>query len=42
LFARYLNLTTGLISQWERGKKLPQGTSLRLLSVARNGLGPVA
>jgi putative transcriptional regulator len=43
VFARYLNVTTGLISQWERGEKHPQGASLKLLSlVARNGLGTVA
>ena len=43
VFARYLNVTTGIISQWERGEKHPQGTSLKLLAlVARNGLGAVA
>lgn len=43
VFARYLNVTTGLISQWERGDKHPQGTSLKLLSlVARSGLRAVA
>jgi putative transcriptional regulator len=43
VFARYLNVTTGLISQWERGEKHPQGASLKLLSlVAKNGLGTVA
>ena len=43
VFARYLNVTTGLISQWERGEKHPQGPSLKLLSlVARHGLGTVA
>ncbi len=43
VFARYLNVTTGLISQWERGQKRPQGTSLKLLAlVARNGLEAVA
>jgi putative transcriptional regulator len=43
VFARYLNVTTGLISQWERGHKRPQGTSLKLLAlVARNGLEAVA
>jgi len=43
VFARYLNVTTGLISQWERGEKHPQGPSLKLLSlVARHGLGMVA
>lgn len=43
VFARYLNVTTGLVSQWERGEKHPQGASLKLLSlVARNGLATVA
>ena len=43
VFARYLNVTTGLISQWERGEKHPQGPSLKLLSlVAKHGLGTVA
>jgi putative transcriptional regulator len=43
VFARYLNVTTGLISQWERGERYPQGTSLKLLAlVARNGLKAVA
>lgn len=43
LFARYLNVTTGLISQWERGEKHPQGTSHKLLSlVVKHGLGTVA
>jgi putative transcriptional regulator len=43
VFARYLNVTTGIISQWERGEKHPQGTSLKLLAlVAKNGLEAVA
>jgi putative transcriptional regulator len=43
VFARYLNVTTGLVSQWERGEKHPQGASLKLLAlVARNGLNTVA
>jgi putative transcriptional regulator len=43
VFARYLNVTTGLVSQWERGEKHPQGASLKLLSlVERHGLGTVA
>jgi putative transcriptional regulator len=43
VFARYLNVTTGLVSQWERGEKHPQGPSLKLLSlVARHGLAVVA
>jgi|SRR5260370_11491095 len=43
VFARYLNVTTGLISQWERGEKHPRGASLKLLVlVAKNGLEAVA
>jgi putative transcriptional regulator len=43
VFARYLNVTPGLVSQWERGEKHPQGTSLKLLAlVAKNGLNGVA
>ena len=43
VFARYLNVTTGLVSQWERGEKHPQGASLKLLTlVAKNGLQAVA
>jgi putative transcriptional regulator len=43
VFARYLNVTTGLVSQWERGEKHPRGTSLKLLSlVAKHGLETVA
>lgn len=43
VFARYLNVTTGLVSQWERGEKQPRGASLKLLAlVAKNGLEAVA
>ena len=43
VFARYLNVTTGLVSQWERGQKRPRGASLKLLAlVAKNGLSAVA
>ena len=43
VFARHLNVTAGLVSQWERGEKRPGGASLKLLAlVARNGLGTVA
>jgi len=43
VFARYLNVTTGLVSQWERGEKRPRGASLKLLAlVARKGLEAVA
>lgn len=43
VFARYLNVTTGLVSQWERGDKHPRGASLKLLTlVAKKGLQAVA
>ena len=43
VFARHLNVTTGLVSQWERGEKHPRGASLKLLTlVARKGLHAVA
>jgi putative transcriptional regulator len=43
VFARYLNVTTGLVSQWERGEKHPRGASLKLLNlVAQKGLDAVA
>lgn len=43
VFAHYLNVTAGLVSQWERGEKRPRGASLKLLTlVAKNGLSAVA
>lgn len=43
VFARYLNVTTGLVSQWEPGEKHSRGASLKLLTlVARKGLQAVA
>ncbi len=43
VFARYLNVTTGLISQWERGEKAPVGPSLKLLTlVQEKGLNAIA
>jgi putative transcriptional regulator len=43
VFAAYLNVTTGLISQWERGEKRPSGPALKLLTLIRkNGLQSVA
>jgi putative transcriptional regulator len=43
VFARYLSVTTGLASQWERGTKRPRGDSLKLLTlVAKNALQAVA
>lgn len=35
VFARYLNLTVGYISQLERGAKRPTGAALALLNVIR-------
>ena len=34
-FARYLNLTSGYVSQLERGTKQPKGAALVLLNVIR-------
>ena len=43
VFARYLNVTTGLVSQWERGDRKPRGASLKLLTlVDKKGLDAVA
>jgi len=43
VFASYLNVTTGLVSKWERGEKHPQGPSLKLLAlVQKRGLEAIA
>lgn len=43
VFAHYLNVTKGVISQWERGEKRPSGASLKLLSlVKKKGLEAIA
>lgn len=43
VFANYLNVTTSLISKWERGVKRPSGPALKLLSlVEKHGLAAVA
>ena len=43
VFASYLNVTTGLVSKWERGEKQPQGSSLKLLAlVQKKGLEAIA
>jgi putative transcriptional regulator len=43
IFARYLNVSTGVISQWERGERSPAGTSLKLLSIVqKKGLDALA
>ena len=42
VFANYLNVTSSLVSKWERGEKRPSGASLKLLSlVEKNGLATV-
>jgi putative transcriptional regulator len=42
VFANYLNVTKGIISQWERGEKRPSGTSLKLLAlVKKKGLSAI-
>lgn len=35
VFARYLNVSKNLVSDWERGTKRPGGPALRLLSIVR-------
>jgi putative transcriptional regulator len=43
VFARYLNVSKNLISDWERGVKKPGGPALRLLTVVqRKGLQAIA
>lgn len=43
VFARHLNVTTGLVSQWERGARHPAGASLKLLTlVQEKGLKAIA
>lgn len=42
VFARYLNVSKNLVSEWERGTKRPGGPALRLLSiVSRKGLDAI-
>jgi putative transcriptional regulator len=43
VFARYLNVSRNLISDWERGVKKPGGPALRLLTVVnKNGVQAIA
>jgi putative transcriptional regulator len=43
VFARYLNVSRNLVSDWERGVKKPGGPALRLLTVVREkGLKAIA
>lgn len=42
VFAKYLNISTSTIKQWEIGEKYPRGTSLKLLNlIAQKGLGAI-
>ncbi len=42
IFALALNVSTSLVSQWERGEKKPSGPSLKLLTlVARKGVDAI-
>ena len=43
VFARYLNVSKNLVSDWERGVKRPGGPALRLLAVIeKRGLRAIA
>lgn len=43
VFARYLNVSRNLVSDWERGVKKPGGPALRLLTVVqKKGLAAIA
>ena len=43
VFALHLNVTTGVVSKWERGEKQPSGPAAKLLSLAaKNGLSAIA
>ena len=43
VFARYLNVSKNLISDWERGVKRPGGPALRLLTVIeKKGIQAIA
>jgi putative transcriptional regulator len=35
VFASFLNVRPGLVSQWERGEKKPSGPSLKLLALVK-------
>lgn len=43
VFARYLNVSAGVVSQWERGEKAPAGATLKLLTIVqKKGLEAIA
>lgn len=43
VFAAHLNVTTGVVSKWERGEKHPRGPAAKLLTLAaKHGLEAIA
>lgn len=43
VFARYLNVSKNLVSDWERGVKRPSGAALRLLTIIdKKGIQTIA
>jgi putative transcriptional regulator len=43
VFAAHLNVTTGVVSKWERGEKQPRGPAAKLLTLAaRHGIASIA
>lgn len=43
VFAAHLNVTTGVVSKWERGEKQPRGPAAKLLTLAaKHGLEAIA
>ena len=43
VFARYLHVSSGIVSKWERGEKHPRGTALKLLTIVKKrGLESIA
>lgn len=43
VFAAHLNVTTGVVSKWERGEKQPRGPAAKLLTLAaKHGIDAIA
>ncbi|MFK5215334.1 helix-turn-helix domain-containing protein [Glaesserella parasuis] len=43
VFAHYLNVSSNLVSEWERGVKKPSGAALKLLSLVQHkGISAIA
>jgi putative transcriptional regulator len=43
VFAHFLNVSPGIVSQWERGEKSPSGPSLKLLTIVqKKGIDAIA